>query len=96
MRVRVLLRCSVCACVPAINAIVHLFCLLAFVYFRCMIFLTYTSQPKSVLKSRKSDFDGYLEDDENLNSDSAEDSSHPNNTELTIDTNVSIIRCVDV
>ncbi|XP_020970637.1 la-related protein 6C isoform X2 [Arachis ipaensis] len=38
--------------------------------------------------SRKSDFDGYLDDDDMLNSDSAEDSSHSNNTELTADTNV--------
>ncbi|MED6212478.1 hypothetical protein PIB30_083682 [Stylosanthes scabra] len=44
--------------------------------------------PKSVLKSRKSDFDGYLDDEEVLNSDSAEDSSHPNNTELIAETNV--------
>ncbi|XP_057739202.1 la-related protein 6C [Arachis stenosperma] len=50
------------------------------VLFRC--------SPKSVLKSRKSDFDGYLDDDDMLNSDSAEDSSHSNNTELTADTNV--------
>ncbi|TKY59126.1 La-related protein 6C [Spatholobus suberectus] len=44
--------------------------------------------PKSVLKSsRKSEFDGYLDDDEILNSETAEDSSHSNNAEL-FDTNV--------
>ncbi|WVZ23815.1 hypothetical protein V8G54_002359 [Vigna mungo] len=43
--------------------------------------------PKSVLKSRKSEFDGYLEDEEILNSESAEDPSHSNNAEL-FDTNV--------
>uniref|UniRef100_I1KLX1 HTH La-type RNA-binding domain-containing protein n=2 Tax=Glycine subgen. Soja TaxID=1462606 RepID=I1KLX1_SOYBN len=45
--------------------------------------------PKSVLKSRKSEFDGYLDDDEMLNSESVEDSSpyHSNNAEL-FDTNV--------
>ncbi|KAK7346003.1 hypothetical protein VNO80_20516 [Phaseolus coccineus] len=43
--------------------------------------------PKSVLKCRKSEFDGYLEDDEVLNSENAEDSSHSNNAEL-FDTNV--------
>ncbi|KAK7400835.1 hypothetical protein VNO78_12142 [Psophocarpus tetragonolobus] len=42
--------------------------------------------PKSVLKSRKSEFDGYLDDDEFLNSEIAEDSSHSNNAEL-LDTN---------
>ncbi|MED6206571.1 hypothetical protein PIB30_028160 [Stylosanthes scabra] len=47
--------------------------------------------PKSVLKSRKSDFDGYLDDDEVLNSDSAEDSSHPSNTELIAETNVDLV-----
>lgn len=35
-------------------------------------------QPKSVLKSRKSEFDGYLDDDE---AESSEESSHPNNPE---------------
>ncbi|KAK7252058.1 hypothetical protein RIF29_35763 [Crotalaria pallida] len=44
--------------------------------------------PKSVLKSRKSDFDGYLDDEEVPNSESAEDSSHPNNTEPNAETNV--------
>jgi len=45
-------------------------------------------QPKSVLKCRKSEFDGYLDDDEALNSEIAEDSSHSNNAEF-FDTNVS-------
>ncbi|CAL0312107.1 unnamed protein product [Lupinus luteus] len=44
--------------------------------------------PRSVLKSRKSDFDGYLDDDDIPNSESAEDSSHPNNTESNAETNV--------
>jgi len=48
-------------------------------------------QPKSVLKNRKSEFDGYLDDDENLHSETAEDSSHPNNTELCVESNVSAI-----
>lgn len=43
--------------------------------------------PKSVLKNRKSEFDGYLDDDENLHSETAEDSSHPNNTELCVESN---------
>ncbi|XP_068466128.1 la-related protein 6C isoform X1 [Phaseolus vulgaris] len=43
--------------------------------------------PKSVLKCRKSEFDGYLDDDEALNSEIAEDSSHSNNAEF-FDTNV--------
>lgn len=51
-------------------------------------------QPKSVLKSRKSEFDGYLDDDEILNSESAEDSFHPNNTESVAETNVSVIACI--
>ena len=46
-------------------------------------------QPKSVLKSRKSDFDGILEDEEPLY-DCAEETSHPSNLELVIDSpNVS-------
>ncbi|XP_058747487.1 la-related protein 6C-like [Vicia villosa] len=44
--------------------------------------------PKSVLKNRKSEFDGYLDEDENLNSETAEDSSHPNNTEVCAENNV--------
>ncbi|XP_061367119.1 la-related protein 6C [Gastrolobium bilobum] len=44
--------------------------------------------PKSVLKSRKSEFDGYIDDDEILHSETAEDSSHPNNTESFGETNV--------
>ena len=48
-------------------------------------------QPKSVLKNRKSEFDVYLDDDENLHSETAEDSSHPNNTELCVESNVSVI-----
>ncbi|KAG5063024.1 hypothetical protein JHK85_004207 [Glycine max] len=45
--------------------------------------------PKSVLKSRKSEFDGYLDDDEIINFESVEDSSpsHSNNAEL-FETNV--------
>lgn len=47
------------------------------------------------MKSRKSEFDGYLDDDEMLNSESVEDSSpyHSNNAEL-FDTNVSYIACI--
>lgn len=48
-------------------------------------------QPKSVLKNRKSEFDGLLDEEEILNSESAEDSSHPNNTE-SFETNVSVHR----
>lgn len=49
-------------------------------------------QPRSVLKSKKLEFDGFLEDNEILNSESAEDSSHPNNTDhLIVLTNVSAI-----
>lgn len=51
-------------------------------------------QPKSVLKNRKSEFDGYLDEDETLHSETAEDSSHPNNTELFVETNVSVIACI--
>ncbi|KAB2634769.1 la-related protein 6C [Pyrus ussuriensis x Pyrus communis] len=40
--------------------------------------------PKSVLKNRKSDFDGILEDEEPLY-DCAEETSHPSNLELVID-----------
>ncbi|XP_020232812.1 la-related protein 6C [Cajanus cajan] len=43
--------------------------------------------PKSVLKCRKSEFDGYLEEEEILNSETAEDSSHSNNADL-FDSNV--------
>jgi len=50
-------------------------------------------QPKSVLKSRKSEFDGYLEDDDVLNSESAEDPSHSNNADL-FDTSVSNNTCI--
>ncbi|KAK7310232.1 hypothetical protein RJT34_07618 [Clitoria ternatea] len=46
--------------------------------------------PKSVLKSRKSEFDGYLDDEEVLSSETAEDSSHPNNSEF-FETNISVI-----
>ncbi|RYR34531.1 hypothetical protein HN873_032478 [Arachis hypogaea] len=88
MRVRVLFRCSVSSWLKGIShdrmSIVSLEFHMRLQY----EFLISTSQPKSVLKSRKSDFDGYLDDDDMLNSDSAEDSSHSNNTELTADTNV--------
>jgi La-related protein 7 len=47
-------------------------------------------QPKSVLKNRKSEFDGLLEEEENLNSETAEDSSHHNNTETCVENNVSV------
>ncbi|KAL5054071.1 hypothetical protein RYX36_034753 [Vicia faba] len=43
--------------------------------------------PKSVLKNRKSEFDGYLDEDENQNSETAEDSSHPSNTEVCTENN---------
>ncbi|KAF7810921.1 la-related protein 6C [Senna tora] len=45
--------------------------------------------PRSVLKSKRLEFDGFLEDNEILNSESAEDSSHPNNTDyLVLQTNI--------
>jgi La-related protein 7 len=47
-------------------------------------------QPKSVLKNRKSEFDGLLDEEENLNSETAEDSSHHNNTETCVENNVSV------
>ncbi|KAK4284658.1 hypothetical protein QN277_001459 [Acacia crassicarpa] len=37
--------------------------------------------PRSVLKSKKSEFDGFLEENEMLNSETAEDSSHSNNND---------------
>ncbi|KAK2434114.1 RNA-binding protein [Trifolium repens] len=43
--------------------------------------------PKSVLKNRKSEFDGLLDEEENLNSETAEDSSHHNNTETCVENN---------
>lgn len=42
--------------------------------------------PKSVLKSRKSDFDGYLDDDDAP--ETSEDSTQPNNVDLAIESNV--------
>lgn len=46
-------------------------------------------QPKSVLKTKKSEFEGILDDEE---VDAAEDSSHPNNQESVAENNnVSII-----
>lgn len=47
-------------------------------------------QPKSVLKNRKSDFDGILDDDESPAPDSPEDSSQPNNIDLGIESNVNL------
>ncbi|XP_054787894.1 la-related protein 6C [Prosopis cineraria] len=45
--------------------------------------------PRSVLKSKKLEFDGFLEENEMLNSEPAEDSSHSNNTDhLIVQTNV--------
>lgn len=46
------------------------------------------AHPKFVLKCRKSDFDGYLDDDVILNSGTPKSSSHPINIEL-YETNVS-------
>ncbi|KAK7262706.1 hypothetical protein RJT34_30283 [Clitoria ternatea] len=40
------------------------------------------AKPKSVLKSRKSEFDGYLDDEKVLSSEIAENFSHPNNSEF--------------
>lgn len=46
-------------------------------------------QPKSVLKTKKSEFEGILDDEE---ADASEDSSHPNNQESVAENNnVSII-----
>ncbi|GAU31813.1 hypothetical protein TSUD_58140 [Trifolium subterraneum] len=42
--------------------------------------------PKSVLKNRKSEFDGLLDEEENLNTEIAEDSSH-HNTETCVENN---------
>lgn len=92
MRVRLLLRCSVWSTIPDINAslsIVSLEChMLLFIDF--LFFCVTCAQPKSVLKCRKSEFDGYLEDEEILNSETAEDSSHSNNADM-FETNVSDI-----
>lgn len=50
-------------------------------------------QPKSVLKRRKSDFDGYFDcDDEVPPLELSEDSSQPSYSELTGDNNVSVLR----
>jgi La-related protein 7 len=46
-------------------------------------------QPKYVLKNRKSEFDGLLEEEENLNSETTKDSSHHNNIETCVENNVS-------
>ncbi|GMY05958.1 la-related protein 6C [Fagus crenata] len=43
--------------------------------------------PKSVLKSRKSHFDGLLDEDEVPHTESTADSSHPNNTEPVVESN---------
>ncbi|KAK7263282.1 hypothetical protein RJT34_30869 [Clitoria ternatea] len=40
------------------------------------------AKSKSVLKSRKSEFDGYLDDEKVLSSEIAENFSHPNNSEF--------------
>lgn len=48
-------------------------------------------QPKSVLKSRKSDFDSASEDDEKPPPESSEDSSQPNNIDSVIESNVSVL-----
>lgn len=45
-------------------------------------------QPKSVLKTRKSDFDGILDDDDSMLTDYYEDSSQPTHVE-SIENNVS-------
>ncbi|WJX63121.1 hypothetical protein P8452_48043 [Trifolium repens] len=44
--------------------------------------------PKSVLKNRKLEFDGLLEEEENLYSETAEDSSHHNNSETCVENNI--------
>lgn len=46
-------------------------------------------QPKSVLKSRKFDFDAILDEDEGLLSDPTDD-LQPSNAELSLEANVSI------
>lgn len=47
-------------------------------------------QPKSVLKSRKSAFDGYLDDEDWLSSELVDDSYHVSNQSEVVDTNVSV------
>ena len=46
-------------------------------------------QPKSVLKTRKSEFNGILDEDDSPLAEYSEDSSQPNNAE-SIENNVSI------
>jgi hypothetical protein len=45
-------------------------------------------QPRSVLKNRKSELDGILDDPETPPRESIEDSCHPNNTESVVEGNV--------
>lgn len=47
-------------------------------------------QPKSVLKNRKSEFDGILDDDEPPACGFSEDALHPSNTDSVTDCNVSL------
>ena len=46
-------------------------------------------QPKSVLKNRKSEFDGIIDEGDSPLTENSEDSSQPNNAE-SIENNVSI------
>ncbi|RVW61339.1 La-related protein 6C [Vitis vinifera] len=43
--------------------------------------------PKSVLKNRRSEFDGIMDEEEGPHPEFSEDSSHPNNTELVFENN---------
>lgn len=50
-------------------------------------------QPKSVLKGRKSEFDGILEEEDALVPELTEDTSQPNNAEPVTENNVSNFAC---
>lgn len=47
-------------------------------------------QPKSVLKTRKSEFDSILDDDETPVANSPEDASQPSNMDFVAESNVSL------
>lgn len=51
-------------------------------------------QPKSVLKTRKSEFDGILDEDDSLLNETSDDSSQPNNTAESTENNVSTSKYV--
>ncbi|XWS39990.1 hypothetical protein CRYUN_Cryun18bG0101800 [Craigia yunnanensis] len=55
--------------------------ILQFSLLQCQSELTYLPQPKSVLKNRKSEFDGILDEDDSPFTEYSEDFSQPNNAE---------------